>query len=65
MKREILHEKIFAIKYLLDSADLHGDDLPPGIERDLDNVKTNKDGMVDESTVSPALLSLIQSTLEN
>lgn len=65
MKKEVLHEKIFAIKYLLDSGDLQTDDLPPGIEQDLEQVKTGKDGMIDPSTVSKALLSLIESTLEN
>ncbi|QHE51827.1 hypothetical protein [Pontibacillus sp. HMF3514] len=64
MDRETLHERIYALKYVLESGQVDLGSRRYEIEDDLDQVKTAKDGMVDPDTVSPALMEIIKATLE-
>lgn len=64
MDRETLHERLFALKYVLDSGQVDLGARKYEIEDDLEQVKTAKDGMVDPDTVSPALMEIIRATME-
>ncbi|KGX93322.1 hypothetical protein N781_11785 [Pontibacillus halophilus JSM 076056 = DSM 19796] len=64
MKRETLHERVYAIKYLLSTGELKESDLSDSIIRDLERVKTSRDGIVEEESVSDELRSLVEKTLD-
>lgn len=65
MDREILHERLFALKYVMESGQVDLGNHQFEIMNDLSNVKTGKDGMVEPETVTPALMAIIEATFQN
>lgn len=64
LDREVLHERVYALKFALEQGGVDLGDAQHEILKDLMEVKTEKDGMVDPNSVSPRLMTLIQATLD-
>ncbi|KGP73508.1 hypothetical protein [Pontibacillus yanchengensis] len=64
MNRELLHERVYALKYVLEGGQVDLGSVQREIEQDLDQVKTAKDGMIDPETVSPKIIEIVKATLD-
>lgn len=64
MDRAVLHERVFALKYVMESGQVDLGERQFDVERDLANIRTAKDGMVDPDSVSQQIIDIIESTFE-
>ncbi|MFC0525024.1 hypothetical protein ACFFGV_15700 [Pontibacillus salicampi] len=65
MDRALLHERVYALKYVLEGGQADLGPLQKDIEMDLDKVKTANDGMIDPDSVSERIMEIVQATLDN
>lgn len=61
----MLHERVYALKYVMEGGQVHLGAAQRSVEYDLEQVRTASDGMIDPESVSQQIIDIVEATLEN